>query len=52
MISYGTCSHLCIFTRCVIWKGSGTFLNAKSCCFASRDGKHCRKSMFCVFAAF
>ncbi|CAI9588001.1 unnamed protein product, partial [Staurois parvus] len=28
MISCGTGSHLCIFTQCVFWKGSGTFWNA------------------------
>ncbi|CAI9619018.1 unnamed protein product [Staurois parvus] len=37
MISYGTCSHLSVFTQCIFWKGSGTFLNAKSCVFGSID---------------
>ncbi|CAI9531579.1 unnamed protein product [Staurois parvus] len=37
MISYGTCSHLRFFTRCIFWKGSGTFFNTKSCIFGAID---------------
>ncbi|CAI9590957.1 unnamed protein product [Staurois parvus] len=29
MISYGTRSR--VFTLCIFWEGSGTFLTAKSC---------------------
>ncbi|CAI9550342.1 unnamed protein product [Staurois parvus] len=57
MISYGTGSHLCVFTRWVFCKGSGTFLNAKSCLFGSIyfNGNSAEKHVLhfcCIFAAF
>ncbi|CAI9586246.1 unnamed protein product [Staurois parvus] len=54
MISYGTRSHLRIFTRCAFWKGSGTFLNAK---YFNGDAAEKQVVCFCcifymVFDAF
>ncbi|CAI9611825.1 unnamed protein product, partial [Staurois parvus] len=37
LISYGTRSHIRVFTQGVFRKGSGTFMNAKSCIFGSVD---------------